>query len=288
MSSGPYSFDATEQNYTDTVLKRSQAVPVLVDFWAAWCAPCQALMPMLQRLSDEYQGKFLLAKVNSDEQQALAHQYGIRSLPTVLLIRHGEVVDRFIGAQQEAVIRQLVDRHIARESDPLRTAARACLDQGDVVRARELLESARRSDPDNHHVTLDLADLAVRSDDDPAAALELLAALPPEQQQSAPARALSARARLAQELQGTPDIAALELQVGAQAGDLAARYQLALRRILAGMPERGMEDLLEIVRRDRRFRDDGARMALLAAFELLDGQPELVNRFRRSLSSALH
>jgi putative thioredoxin len=169
----------------------------------------------------------------------------------------------------------------------LRTAARACLDQGDVVRARELLESARRSDPDNPNLTLDLADLAVRCDD-PAAALELLAALPHERQQTAPARVLSARARLMQETQGAPDIAALELRIGADAGDLAARYQLALRRILAGMPERGMEELLEIVRRDRKFRDDGARMALLAAFELLDDQPELVNRFRRGLSSALH
>lgn len=286
-SDTPHIVVADAGNFADLVLARSQAVPVLVDFWAAWCAPCQALLPVLQSLAGEYAGKFLLAKVNSDEQPDLAQRYGIRSLPTVLVLRHGEVVDRFVGAQPESAIRQLLDRHVERESDRLRGAARACLDAGDPARARELLETARREDPDNPRVTLDLAELAVR-DEDATAALALIESLPLEQQQSPAGRALSARARLLQELQEAPDAAALERRIGAQPGDLAARYQLGLRRILGGAPAEGMEDLLEVLRRDRKFRDDGARKALLAAFDLLGDQPELVNRFRRSLAGALY
>lgn len=287
MDDAPYIFEVTEQNFTDHVVKRSHDIPVLVDFWAAWCAPCQALMPILQRLAAEYRGKFILAKVNSDEQQALAQQYGIRSLPTVLVIRHGEIVDQFSGVQSETMIRRMIDRYIERESDKLRSEARICLERGDAARARDVLESAHRSDPDNPLVTLDLADLALQRDD-PVTALALLDTLPFEKQQSETGRALFARARFLQELQGAPDLATLEQRADADPGDLVSRYQLALSRILAGAPERGMEELLEILRRDRKFMDDSARKALLAAFDLLSDQPELVNRFRRNLASSLH
>lgn len=283
----PYVFEADERNFADGVLQRSREVPVLVDFWAGWCAPCQALMPVLERLSDEYQGKFILAKVNSDDQQGLAQQHGIRSLPTVLVFRHGEIVDRFVGAQPEAAIRRLIEQYIERPSDRLRAEARECLERGDITRALDLLESAHRSDPGNSQVTLDLAELALRRDD-PATAMELLDSLPVDEQQSQGARALSARARFTRELQGAPDAATLERRIGADPADLAARYQLALYQILNRDHIGGLEGLLEIVRRDRAFKDDGARKALLAAFDLLGGQQELVNRFRRNLATLLH
>ncbi len=284
MTESPYIFEATAQTFADEVLLRSRSVPVLVDFWADWCAPCRALMPVLQQLAGEYRGKFLLAKVNSDEQQDLATRYGVRSLPTVLVIRHGEAVDRFVGAQPEGVIRQLIDRHIERASDTLRAEARIYLDAGDTARARELLETAHRTDPGNHGVTLDLAGLALR-DGALAAALELLDGLPPEAQRTAEVQTLIARAFFLRELEGAPDGAELEHRIDT---DLDACYLLALRRIVDTAAEQGMEELLEIIRRDRKFRDDGARKALLMAFDLMSGQPELVSRFRRRLASALH
>ncbi|MBK8162170.1 MAG: thioredoxin [Gammaproteobacteria bacterium] len=287
MTESPYIFEATAQTFADEVLLRSRSVPVLVDFWADWCAPCRALMPVLQQLAGEYRGKFLLAKVNSDEQQDLATRYGVRSLPTVLVIRHGEAVDRFVGAQPEGVIRQLIDRHIERASDTLRAEARTLLDAGDTAQARELLETAHRTDPGNHGVTLDLAGLALR-DGALVAALELLDGLPPEAQRSAEVQTLLARVFFLRELEGAPDTAELEVRIGTNPGGLDACYLLALRRIVDTAAEQGMEELLEIIRRDRKFRDDGARKALLMAFDLMSGQPELVSRFRRRLASALH
>lgn len=287
MAESIHSIEANLQNFPEQVLAASRTVPVLVDFWAAWCAPCRSLMPVLQQLAGEYQGKFLLAKVNSDEQQELAARYGVRSLPTVLVIRHGEVVDSFVGAQPEGTIRRLIERHIERPSDRLRAEARDCLASGDTVRARELLETARRADPDNAAIPLDLARLALRENDG-ASAQALLDALPLDARQAAETQPLLAHARLLRELDGAPDAHTLE-QRRAQDGDnLETRYLLALRRLLEDAPEPGMEDLLEILRRDRKFRDDGARKALLAAFDLFADQPELVNRFRRGLASALH
>ncbi len=287
MTESPHILEANAQNFAEHVLARSRSVPVLVDFWAAWCAPCRTLMPLLQCLAEEYQGKFLLAKVNSDEQQDLAGQYGVRSLPTVLVIRDGEIVDSFVGAQPEGSIRRMIERHIERPSDTLRVEARDCLAAGDAVRARELLETARREDPDNPAITLDLARLALRENNG-ATAQELLDALPPDARQAVETQPLLARARLLRELDGTPDMRTLEQCCANDPDNLDTRYLLALRRVLSDAPAQGLEELLEILRHNRKFRDDGARMALLAAFDLLADQPELVNRFRRGLASALY
>ena len=124
MGESSYSFAATQDSFTNDVIEQSKAVPVMVDFWAAWCGPCQSLMPILQRLAEDYQGKFLLAKVNSDEQQALAAQYGVRSLPTVKLFKDGVVVDEFMGVQTEAFIRDMIERQ-ARHSPRATRATRA-------------------------------------------------------------------------------------------------------------------------------------------------------------------
>jgi putative thioredoxin len=116
---------ADAQNFTVQVIEKSEKVPVLVDFWAEWCAPCKMLLPILNKLVEEYQGQFILAKVNSDEQQELAAQYGIRSIPALKLFRHGKVVEEMTGVQSESVLREMIDRHRDRPADKLREQASA-------------------------------------------------------------------------------------------------------------------------------------------------------------------
>ncbi len=118
MNATPDSLTATVDTFAADILEGSNRVPVLVDFWAPWCGPCRSLAPVLDRIAHEYAGRLLLAKVNVDEEQALASQFAIRSIPTVLLIHQGRVVDQFTGVQPEAAIRSLVDRHLAAAGPP--------------------------------------------------------------------------------------------------------------------------------------------------------------------------
>src|SRR5690606_6986674 len=157
MSESPYIFDVTDSDFTVKVLENSYKVPVLVDFWAEWCGPCKMLMPLLAKLADDYQGKFLLAKVNTDEQVARAAQFNSRSIPTGKIFKHGRIVEEMLGAQPESVIRGLIERHIVRESDHLRASAEAAYQAGDAAQALALLEQAARMGPDNHRVHLDRA-----------------------------------------------------------------------------------------------------------------------------------
>ena len=183
MAESPYIIDVTRENYAQ-VMKASFEVPVLIDFWASWCQPCQALMPVLAKLADEYQGKFVLGKLNTEEQQEIAAQFGIRSIPNVKLFRNGQPVDEFMGALPERAVREFLDRHIARESDVTVQEAREKLAAGDADAAIALLNQARAADPDNPRVVLALAGAQAAADGgEPARAVE-----PPEKKQRGAAK----------------------------------------------------------------------------------------------------
>ncbi len=276
-----------QADFDSLVLQQSHTRPVVADFWAAWCGPCKMLMPLLSKLADDYQGKFFLAKIDTDKEQALATRYGIRSLPTVKVFKDGLVVDEFMGAQPEQAIRDILDRHILRPSDLLIAEAVEAQARGDAAEALALLTRAVQTDPDRDRPKLHLARLLFesgRSDDGEKILLDLTPAgrVDPE---VVALRAKLDFVRLAA-VSRTPD--ELEKAIAANPQDHEARYLLAAWRVLEGAHEAALDQLLEIVRRDRKFRDDAARKAVLAVFNILGGQGEIVSRYRKQLSMALN
>lgn len=279
--------EVNQDDFDRLVIERSNELPVMVDFWAPWCAPCRILRPILEKLAEEYAGKFLLATVNTDENPSLALDYAIRSIPTVKIFRNGEVVDEFLGAQPERVIRAILERHLERASDRLRASATLARERSDLQTARQLLEKALVSDPENHRIRPELAQVLIEMGDY-AQAKAVLEQLPVNEQQDEPIAALFIRIKYGQIVQEAPEEAVLEQLITADPGNLQARYQLSVRQLMKEEFEPALVNLFEILRRDRQFGGDAARKAILDIFTLLGGTGPLVKRYRSRLSSVLY
>ena len=286
MSSSPYVVEITDNNYQEAVIETSRRVPVLVDFWASWCQPCQMLMPVLARLAEDYQGKFILAKINTEEQQAIAAQFGIRSIPTVKLFRNGEPVDEFAGALPEAEIRKFLDKHIPRESDALVDQARQLLQQGDAQGARNLLEQAKATDPSNSNIDLALAQ-SLATIGDTAKAGEILQGLPADMRSKPEVQTLQARLFFETLLADAPSEDELKQRLDSDENDTQALYLLAAHQAAGQHYEQAMELLLQLMKKDRSYGDDDARKALLKLFDLLGDDP-LVPRYRSKMMSLIY
>lgn len=287
MSESPYVFDVRHADFATRVLEKSNQVPIVVDFWAAWCAPCRMLMPMLSKLADEYQGKFLLAKVNTDEEQKLAGEQGIRSLPTVRVYKYGTVAEEFMGARPESGVREVIERHILRESDLQYQEAITALHRGETVQAARLLEEVVLSDTRNKDAIITLAKLYFGQQQYDKVE-PLLKNLGMEAADHAEALELKARLQFVDTARKARPLLALEQAVAAHPDDYDARYQLGALKVLTGEYEGALEQFIEIMRHDRRYRDDAGRKAILAVFDILGGRGPLVNRYRALMASALH
>lgn len=285
MADSPFIIDITRENFQQ-VIEASFKVPVLVDFWASWCQPCLVLMPILARLAEEYQGKFLLGKLNTEEQQEIAAQFGIRSIPTVKLFRNGQAVDEFMGALPEKAIREFLDRHVARESDATVLKAREHLLAGNAAAAITLLDEAVKTDPDNPRIALTLAE-AQAAIGDIAAAEATLRKMPVAEQDKPEVTALLNRLFFEGQLAGAPDVGELETRLAADPDDRQAQLQLALRKVVEQDYEMAMELLLQLMQKERRFGEDAGRRSLLKVFELLGDDPR-VSRYRRKMAGLLH
>jgi putative thioredoxin len=232
-------FDATAQTFETEVLQRSLQTPVLLDFWAEWCAPCKTLGPVLEKLAAEYGGSFLLAKVDVEAEQELGAAFQIRSIPTVVLVKDGQLVDGFQGALSEGQLREFLKHHgiealAAAEPEAEMAALPAVDPQAEVVRLREDIAAA----PDKHELKLELI-LALLQTGDAVEAERLLDSLPANLETDD--RAVRARARLgfAALLKDAPSAEALQAAVDADPGDLHARHLLGVHHIVAGRSQDG-------------------------------------------------
>ncbi|VFM98950.1 MAG: thioredoxin [Candidatus Kentron sp. G] len=288
MSTSKYVFDADERNFPEIVLENSRRMPVLVDFWAAWCAPCRMLAPILEKLAEEFGGAFIVAKVDTDGQRRLAAEYSVQSLPTVKVFRNGTVVEEFLGAQPEDVIRRVLDRHVERESDRMRTQAMALHEQGNTEEAIRHLRDALAMDPANERISPDLARLLLAQGHFTEVEA-LLQGLPVNRQPDADIKEIRIQLEFLRIASNAPPVTELEDRVAKAPDDCEAHYRLGARKVMTGDYETAMNHFLEIMRRDRRFREDAGRKALVDTFALIgQSDPSLVGRYRSLMSSMLY
>jgi len=281
-----HSFDTTFETFADDVLDASNEVPVLVDFWASWCGPCKQLMPVLTKLAEEYQGGFKLAKVNIDEQQQLAQQFRVRSVPTVKVVRNGQVVDEFLGAQSESQIRNLLDKYVVRESDKLMSAALERYNQGDT-RAKQDMIQIVNSDPHNNNLRLLYVDVLMREKEyDDARAI--LQSLPADVRQQPEVAGLLGRLEFMNRASGGTDETSLLANIEKDPADCESRYQLSSYYITQARYPDALDQLLEIMKRDRQYGDDAGRKGMLKVFDMLGGRGELVSRYRQKMAALLY
>ncbi|HEY2395976.1 MAG TPA: thioredoxin [Rudaea sp.] len=287
MSASPHVFDATEQNFETDVIRASLTTPVLVDFWAAWCGPCKTLTPILEKVVASYAGKVKLAKVDTDAQGQLAAVFGIRSLPTVVLVKDGQMADGFMGALPESAVREFLDRHlgaaegIAEEEAPAETAAPAETPEQAIARVQQEIAQA----PDKAELKLDLALAYLRAGLADAALTEL-DALPANLAEDAKAKRVRYQLDFARALKDAPDLATLRARLATDPADHAARDLLGVRLVIEGDAAAGLEEFLHILRTQRDWNDGQAKKRLIAAFNTLD-DADLVGTYRRRMASLL-
>ncbi|MCE7949882.1 MAG: thioredoxin [Xanthomonadales bacterium PRO7] len=284
MSDSAHVFDATEANFETEVIQASLATPVLVDFWAAWCGPCKQLAPVLERIVAGYAGALKLAKVDTDAQQQLAAVFGIRSLPTVVLVKDGQMVDGFMGALPEGQVREFLSRHLpAPTEQPAAKPKPAVVEkpEGAVARLHREIAAA----PDKPELKLDLALALMQGGDADAAQVEL-DALPANLAEDAKAKRLRNQLDFARVLKDAPDMTTLRTRLAADANDHAARDLIGVRLLLDGQSAAGLDEFLHILRTARTWNDGAAKKRLLAAFSVLDDE-DLVGAYRRKMTSLL-
>jgi putative thioredoxin len=281
-----HSFDATTTSFEQDVLERSKEVPVVVDFWAPWCAPCRALKPILEKLAVEFQGKFVLAKVNTDEHPEIASRYGVRGIPNVKAFVDGRFANEFTGALPEAGVRRFLDSIVPSPAEALRRAARESIAQGDFDSAEATLREAVAVDGANAAARIDLAELAVARGDFAGAEAQLDAV--PEDRRDDRVGALLAQIALAKRGEGLADVVTLKRAVDSQPGDVQARLAYAERLAIEGRLQDALDELIEVVRRDRGESRERARRTILDLFTLAAERADLVAEYRRKLASVLY
>ena len=286
MSSNNYIIDITADNFETDVMAASQDTLIMLDFWATWCGPCQALMPIVTQLAEEYAGAFTLAKIDIDQNQDLASQFSVRGVPTVKFIKQGHVVDEFTGALPDSEIRKFLDKHINKESDKLLDAAIVQYEAGETEQAIKAIQDISAQDPHNARLPLVYSELMIREAKYDVAK-EVLESLSYEVRHSEQVAAMLAKIEFAATSADLPSETELLDRISNNSKDSQARYQLSTFYTMEGKYEPALEQLLELIKYDRQYEDDAPRKAMLKIFDML-GDSELVYSYCRKMMASLY
>jgi len=275
-----------ETNAAQLLIEESNNRPVVVDFWADWCEPCKVLMPLLEKIANEYAGAFLLAKVNADEQQAITQQFGVRSLPTVMVIQNGQPVDGFAGAQSEADVRTLLEKYLPKPWDALVNSAQEFIQAGDFTSALTPLRQAWDESNQQYDITVSYVH----------ALIECLRLVEAEKiladirlaDRDAAYEQLVAQLGIKREAAKSPEIEALEAQLADDPDNLDVRHQLAVQYTNAGMFKEAMEQLVGVLQKDLNHADGATKKTLLDTIASLGKGDPLAVEYQRKLYSLLY
>lgn len=278
--------NVTMANAKAMLIDESFQRPVLIDFWADWCAPCKTMLPILEKLANEYAGQFLLTKVNCDHEPRIAEQFGVRSLPTIMLMKDGQPVDGFVGAQTETAVRQLLEKFLPKPWDLMLQQARELIAAGDHGAALTLLRKAWDDSRKRADIGIELAGalLALKRFDEAQAQLDVIKLA----DRDARYQQLAAQLELQREAAKTPEIRALEEALKQAPDDAETAYQLAVQYSLNAQHREALDLLIGVLRTDRQFRDGAAKKAVLDIIAVLGKGDPLAKEYQRKLFSLLY
>lgn len=274
----------TLENFQQVVLQDSQDKFILVDFWADWCEPCKDLMPVLEKLAGEYADNLILAKVNCDEQQEIAAQFGVRSLPTVMLVRNGQPVDGFAGAQPEAQVREMLEKHLPKPEDGLFEQATQLIDSGDYQQAFTFVKQAHDLNSERIDIRLALADCNVEMGN--LAQAKTLVETIVMADQDTYYQSIVGKIQLAEQAAESPEIKALQAKLEVNPQDMQLKVDLAVQLHQANQPGDALELLFSVLKTDLNF-GEAKKVTLDMINALPDGEP-LKSQYRRKIYSLLY
>ena len=278
--------DIDQNNAQQYLIDESFNRPVVVDFWADWCAPCKQLMPLLEKLADEYAGAFLLAKINADEQQGISQQLGVRSLPTVMVFKDGQPVDGFAGGQPETAVREMLQKHLPSPWDAKIAEARDLLDQGDTSGALALLRAAWEESDKLLDITLAYAGALVEANrlDEAEEVLNEVRLV----DRDALHEQLMAQIELKREAGKSPEIEALESELASDESNHSVRVKLAVQLTTGAHYRDALEHLLVVLRADRDWNNGEAKRLYLDTIASIGKGDPLAAEYQRKLFSILY